>query len=207
MSDFYSETRSANRAGLSVFIVDDVGSNSIDRVKALLAGIPHGADKAIGSAIKRAGQSGEAYAARAIREHYVIKAGDFKSYTKSKRKIVSDSMGTSVEICFTGRHIPLMKFDTKVDSSGRVSARVKRTSARTTLDHVFAQSVGSHGHTGVFERRTSKRLPIEEKFGPSTPQMMEANDDISQEIGDKVRDVFEERLNHEMLAVLNGWRK
>ncbi|MGN0444243.1 MAG: hypothetical protein ACI4F5_06495 [Acutalibacteraceae bacterium] len=200
MSNYYTPS--------SQFLMFDVDAeSSIERVQKLLAGIPHGADKAIGSAIKRAGQSGEAYAAKALREHYVIKAADFKKYTDRKRNIVSDSMGTSVEIKFIGRHIPLMKFDTKVDSSGRVSARVKRTSARTAFDHIFAQNVGDHGHVGAFERQASGRLPIEEKLGPSTPQMMFNNDEVSEKIGDKVQNVFEERLNHEMLTVLNGWRK
>ncbi len=208
MSDVYSMTRSEAKAGISVFVTDDVGGGgSIDRAMAMLAGIPHGADKAIGSAIKRAAQSGEAHAAKVIRQEYYIKAGDFKSYTQSKRKITSHAGETTVDIEFRGRHIPLMKFNTKFGSDGRVSVHVKRTSSGGILNHVFQANVGTHGHSGIFERVTDKRFPIEEKLGPSTPQMMNANDDIAQEIGDKVREVFDERLDHEILAVLNGWRQ
>lgn len=203
MSDFYSETRSQNRAGISVYLVDDIGDGSIDRAKKLLAGISHGADKAIGSAIKRAAQSGETFASRIIREEYAVSAGTFNSYTKHKRHIITDGSGTTVDIEFKGVHIPLIKFDTTVSSSGRVSARVKRTSAKTAFESAFRADVGNH--TGIFERKTEKRFPIEQKYGPSTPQMMSANDDVSQEIGDKIRDVFEERLDHEILRVLNGW--
>ena len=74
------------------------------------------------------------------------------------------------------------------------------------LKHVFRTEVGTHGHIGLYERLTSKRFPIEEKLGPSAPQMMDTNDDVAQTIGDKVRDTFEQRLDHEILAVLNGWR-
>ena len=84
--------------------------------------------------------------------------------------------------------------------------RVKRASTKTVLEHVFTATMKS-GHTGLFERVTDKRFPIEEKMGPSTPQMMDYNDDISQEIGDKIRDTFDARLEHEILAVLNGWRQ
>ena len=43
-----------------VYLVDAVNeNNSIERAQKLLAGFPHGADKAIGSAIKRAAQTGE----------------------------------------------------------------------------------------------------------------------------------------------------
>lgn len=207
MSDIYSMSRKDIKSGIGVYLVDDVGDGSIDRAMKLLAGIPHGADKAIGSAIKRAATSGEAYAARVIREEYYISAGDFKAYTKSKRKIISHNGETTVDIEFKGYHIPLMKFSTRIGSDGRVTARVKRSSSGAVLDHVFAQSVGTHGHTGLFERVTDKRLPIEEKLGPSTPQMMDYNDDISQEIGDKVRETFDQRLEHEILAVMNGWRQ
>lgn len=207
MSDVYSMRRGDIKSGIGVYLVDDVGDGSIDRVAKLLAGIPHGADKAIGSAIKRAATSGEAYAARAIRQEYFIGASDFKRYTKSKRNIVTEGGSTTVNIEFKGQHIPLLKFDTKVGGDGRVVTRVKRSSAKTVLDHVFSKTVGMHGHAGVFERVSGKRLPIEEKLGPSAPQMMSYNDDIAQEIGDKTREAFDQRIEHEMLAVMNGWRQ
>ena len=207
MSDIYSMSRSDTKSLTGIYLVDDVGDGSIDRAIKVLAGFGHGADKAIGSAIKRAAVSGEAEAARGVRNEYYIKASDFKSYTKSKRRIISSNGSTTVDIEFRGYHIPLMKFDTKIGRDGRVVTRVKRASARTELDHVFKQTVGSHGHIGVFERITEKRLPIEEKLGPSAPQMMANNDDLEQQVGDKVRDVFEQRLEHEILAVMNGWRQ
>ena len=207
MSDIYSMQRSDVKSGIATYLVDDVGGNSIDNAVKLLAGIPHAADKAIGSAIKRAAKSGEAYAARAVRDEYIISAGDFKAYTKSKRRIYSTFGSTSVDIEFKGRHIPLLHFDTKINNKGQVVTRVKRTSSRVALDHVFSQTVGTHGHTGVFERKTSKRLPIEEKLGPSTPQMMDSNDDVSQAIGDKVRETFDKRMEHEVIAILNGYRR
>lgn len=207
MSDIYSMPRSDMKSAIGVFLTDDIGgdSGSLDRATKILAGFPHGAEKAIGSAIKRAATSGEAYAARAVGKHYYIKAGDFKQYTKSKRHIYTSGGETTVEIEFRGRHIPLLKFNTKVGSNGRVSARVKRSSSGNILSHVFRQRVGNQ-HIGIFERVGESRLPIEEKYGPSTPQMMSANDDLSQEIGDKVRETFDNRIEHEILAVLNGWR-
>lgn len=207
MSDIYSMQRSDIKNGISTYLVDDIGGTNIDNAVKLLAGIPHAADKAIGSAIKRAAQTGEAYAARAVRDEYIISAGDFKAYTKSKRHIYTSFGSSSVDIEFKGKHIPLLHFDTRVNSSGRVTTRVKRTSSRVTLDHVFSQTVGNHGHTGIFERKTSKRLPIEEKLGPSTPQMMDSNDEVSQAIGDKVRETFDKRLEHEVIAILNGYRR
>lgn len=185
-------------------LIDDVGESSIDRAKKLLAGIPHGADKAVGSALKRAANTGMSGASKALRKEYVVKAGDITRYTRRKLHFVAAAGVTTVDMEFRGEHIPLIRFDTRVSADGRVSARVKRASARTALDHVFAAHVGKH--YGVFERDTDRRFPIMEKLGPSVPQMLDANDDVSQELGDKIREAFEERLDHEILAVMNGWR-
>lgn len=185
-------------------MIDDIGDGSIERAQKLLAGIPHGADKAVGSALKRAANSGMSQASKALRKEYVVKAGDITRYTRRKLHFVSSGGMTTVDMTFRGEHIPLIRFDTKIGGDGRVNARVKRASARTALDHVFSAHVG--GHYGVFERETDRRFPIAEKFGPSVPQMLAANDDVSQELGDKIREVFEERLDHEILAVMNGWR-
>ena len=189
-----------------VYLVDGINENSsIERARKILAGFPHGADKAIGSAIKRAAQSGEAMAAKGVREHYLVNAGTFKEYTKSKRHIVASAGQTNVDIEFRGYHIPLAKFETRVNRSGRVSVRVKRSSARTVLNSVFEGRMYG-GHRGLYERVTDKRLPIEEKLGPSTPQMMSNDEDLEQEVGDKIRETFEKRLEHEISAILNGWR-
>ncbi|MBQ6164782.1 MAG: hypothetical protein IJK23_09945 [Clostridia bacterium] len=206
MSDISLMSRTEVGAGINVFLTDDVGGLTIDRARKLLTGIPHGAEKAIGSALKRATTTAEAYAARVIGREYVIKAGDFKSYTQSKKHYITSGGSTTVDIEFRGHHIPLYKFDTKVGSDGRVTARVKKGSSRKALDHAFGGRVGMRNHAGVFERETSKRLPIREFMGPSTPQMMSFNDDIQQEIGDKLREAFDARIDHEILAVLNGWR-
>lgn len=206
MSDFYSMSRNDRVNIVEVYTTDDIGGASIDRAIAMLAGIPHAADKAVGSAIKRAGQTGLTYASRVIRTEYHVKDSDFQKYTRRKRHIYTHGGETTVEIDFKGWHIPLMSFDVSVGKDGRVKARVKRSGTKTTFDNAFIGKAGSSGHTGVFERKTEKRLPILEILGPSTPQMMDYNDDVSIAIGDKVRETFEERLDHEITAILNGWR-
>lgn len=209
MSDeIYSMQREDMKAAIGVFLTDDVagGSNGISRAQALLAGISHAADKAIGSAIKRAATSGEAYAARAVGKYYYVKAGDFKYYTKSKRRITTFAGETTVDIEFRGRHIPLLRFQSRIGKDGLVHAKVMRSSSGAILQHAFRQKVGN-SHYGIFERVGDSRYPIEEKFGPSTPQMMAANDDVSQDIGDKIRETFDARIEHEIEAIMNGWRR
>ncbi len=208
MSDFSSMSRADIKSDIGMYIVDDIGSgSSIDKAYQLLAGISHGAEKAIGSAIKRAATSGEAYAAKAVGKFYYIKAGDFKHYTKSKRHISTTQDGLEISIDFRGHHIPLLRFNARINAAGLYKVQVKKNSAGNIFKHVFRQEVGKHGHIGLYERIYTKRFPIEEKVGPSTPQMMESNDDVSQAIGNKVRETFDKRIDHEITAILNGWRR
>lgn len=203
MSDY--SALEANRLCGLVTIVDDIGDGSIERAKKLLAGIPHGIGKALGSALKRTVKSTEAFAANKIREEYFVKASDFKKYTSSKYRYQTDSNGTTVDLEFRGYHIPLINFNIFVSPNGRVSARVKRSSAKEKLDRVFMQTMPT-GHKGLYEREYDERLPIKELFGPSVPQMLRYNEDVEQMIGDHARDAFDKRLKHEVTALLNGWR-
>lgn len=189
------------------YVVDAVGYGSIDKAVQLLAGIKGGASRAINSALKRATSSGTMLAQKEIRKEYVLTASTFKAYTDAKRHYTTDADGTTVSIEFAGSHIPLMKFDTRVNAAGGVSAHVKRSTSRATIrDAVqlrFGQHTGVYGHEdGRYDTKSGR---VREYFGPSVPQMLGYNDDLSQEIGDRIREKFEERLDHEILAVLNGW--
>lgn len=185
-------------------LIDDIGDGSIERARKLLAGIPRGAQKAVGSALKRAATTGMAYTTRMLAREYAVGVGVMKSHTKSKVRYASGTGGDTVDLEFMGTHIPLVNFDVSVGKDGRVRARVKRNSAKTVLDHVFYATVNNHA--GLFERLTEERGPLEEKLGPSVPQMLSYNDDLQQEMGDKIREAFEARIDHEIVAVLNGWR-
>lgn len=180
---------------------------NLDRVTKLLAGFPHGADKAIGSALKRAASSGETVAAKALTKEYYLKQGDFKKYTLTKRgkTATSTAAGTLVEINYYGIHIPLIRFDTHIGKDGHIVTRVKRSSARKTINNAFKAQFGSH--VGIYERVGEKRFPIRELPGPSTPQMMENNENVTDEMEERIRETFEKRLDHETTAILNGWRK
>ena len=184
-------------------LIDDIGDGSIDRAKKLLAGIPHGAEVAIYSALKRSSSTALTHASREIRKEYINRAGDIKKYTYRKVHYETSGGTTTANVEFRGTHIPLIRFDYCIGADGRVSARVKRSSARTVLDHVFQATVGKH--TGLFERDGSKRVPMRELFGPSVPQMLNSNEDVEDEMIDRLYEEFEKRLDHEILAVMNGW--
>ena len=60
-----------------------------------------------------------------------------------------------------------------------------------------------HG-TGVFERETSQRFPVDELMGLSAAQMV-GNERIVQELQEEAQEVINERLEHEIERILNGY--
>lgn len=181
----------------------EVESN-FDRITALLAGIPGGANRAVGSALARAAAAGKTVAKRAVTQEYAISSSEFTNRTKNINNIQRASSGeVSVNFGYRGSVIPLRVFDTKVDRSGCVVTRVKKSSTRQALSHAFDAKMGSH--YGIYERQGEKRFPVKELFGPSTPQMMYSNADVMDDIEAKMASTYEERIEHEITRVLNGW--
>lgn len=62
-------------------------------------------------------------------------------------------------------------------------------------------------HRGIYERIGVSRFPVEERYGPATTQMMYSNDEITEEISEKVVETFDKRIDQDILALLNGWRR
>lgn len=195
-----SEGQHSTYAGLTV----DIAEDSLDRVTKLLAGISGGVYKAVGSALTRAAAAGKTAAKQPVTREYSISQGEFLSQTRNINHFVRDTGGgLSVVFGFRGNVIPLMKFNTRVNNSGQVVTQVKRSGAAATLDRAFTAQMG--GHRGVYERVGVKRFPVEELYGPATPQMMYSNEEVMDEIEDKMAETYEKRIDHEILRVLNGW--
>ena len=57
------------------------------------------------------------------------------------------------------------------------------------------------GHVGIFEREGEK---LREVMGSSVPQML-GSPETAERLGEEAMGKFEERLDHEVLRLLNGW--
>ena len=125
MSDVTTDTMMHSvAAGITV----DIAEEGFDRVSALLAGIPGGANRAVGSALARAAAAGKTVAKRAVTQEYAISSSEFSNRTKNINNIQRGSNGeVSINFGYRGSVIPLRVFDTKVDRSGRVVTRVKKS--------------------------------------------------------------------------------
>ena len=201
MSDIVrSEGQHSTYAGLTV----DVAEESLNKVARLLAGIDGGIYKAVGSALTRAAAAGKTAAKQPVTKEYAISQSEFLSQTRNINHFVRDTGGgLSVVFGFRGNVIPLIKFNTRVNNSGQVVTQVKRSGAAVTLDRAFAAQMG--GHRGIYERVGVKRFPVEELYGPATPQMMYSNEEVIDEIENKMAETYEKRIDHEILRILNGW--
>lgn len=188
---------------ITVFI-QDADEINIDRVTKLLSGIPGGVFKAVGSALKRAGQHGSTVGMRIVSQEYAITQSELKHYMHRINTIERSFGGTyEVEFGYRGNVIPLIKYDTTFTRGGKLQTRVLRSNTKQVLDRAFVAQVG--GHTGVFERETSKRFPINELFGPSAVQAFYAHEETVDAMDEEIRKTYASRIEHEITRVLNGW--
>lgn len=204
MSSVYSGNNAQGM--INVTLSEEAAGSTLDRATKLLAGFPDGIQKAAEAALKRAGTSGRATAAKEVGKQYYLSSGDFKKYTKSFQHVTKSGNEITVSLNFRGYHVPLIRFKTSLTSAGLIRSQVKRSSSGDILKHVFQAEMKS-GHIGLFERYGKLRLPIEQKFGPSVPQMMGTNTELADAVGKDIEKTFSERMEHEVLAVMNGWRK
>ncbi|MDD2296800.1 MAG: hypothetical protein PHX79_03185 [Sphaerochaetaceae bacterium] len=183
--------------------VSEVGAENLSRVNKILAGIPGGIWKASYAALKRAGDTAKTRAGRFAAEEYTINKGDFMKNVHQKSHIKSEAGGVvSMNISYAGNVLPLLTFNTKYSRNGLLQTKVKRSGTEAILEHAFAARV--FGPIGVFERVGDKRFPVEQKYGPSTAHMMQS-EKVTEKMDETVRDTFENRLEHEITRVLNGW--
>lgn len=159
--------------------------------------------KAFTSAINRVGQGVKTEASRKIRETYRIRSSDVSKYGNIR---VTRASPERMQLLLTsrGRNIPLIRFATSPnkppDKQPKVlKASVKREGGRKPIPGAFVARMRS-GHVGVFERAGKSRTPIEEKYGPAVPVMLN-NPEITQHLMDEAQRRMKVRLDHEMNRV------
>lgn len=190
---------------MSIIRIDEANQAAIDRINKVLAGVPGGAYKAAYSAMKRAGDTAKTRAGQFAAAEYTINKSTFMSNVREKTHMTGgNSTGgvATLSISFAGNVLPLLSFSTRYSKNGTLTTQVKRNGGAATLQHAFAEKV--FGPIAVFERVGSSRFPVEQKFGPSTGHMM-GNENVVEQMDKTIQETFEQRSEHEILRVLNGW--
>ena len=177
-------------------LILEIEGDGLDRALAMLDGIPAGVERAVGSAVKRAAAHGATIGARLAQERYVIGPNTLKRFLHHYNQSLNG--GLAWKFGYWGYKIPLIQYDTSLDSKGRVRTRVLRTSAREVLNRAFISTGQSYNR--VRERIGSKRYPTRELYGPSAVSAITLNED---KVETAVQEEFDKRIGHEIMRILN----
>lgn len=182
----------------------EISAEAVERVERLLAGVPKGAERALSNALNRGLSRVKTGATKQVKEVYTVQSGALSAATNVR--VQNASAGNLVGyVSFSGCKIPLYKFSVTPKAPGikkQVRAVVMRGGGSPFEDAFIAQM--KNGHIGVFERETAKRFPIEEKMGLSAAQMV-ANERVIKPLEEEAQQLVNERLEHEIDRLLNGY--
>ena len=198
----------------------EVSAEAIERVEALLAGVPKGAERALSNAMNRGLSKMKTGAAKKVREVYTVQASAINEATNTKiRRTRTGNLAGYIS--FAGYKIPLYKFKVTPKAPGirkRVQATVKKGEGGTFEDAFIAQM--ANGHIGVFERtgtydsdnarfkkyekENKYTESIEQKMGLAMGQML-GNPKVIEELEKVAQKTVDERIVHEIDRMLNGY--
>lgn len=203
--------------------IQETGGGSLARAEKILAGIPGGVQKAAQSAMTRTVTNLRTKVGERVRERYAISNANLRLGDNMKVRYTM-GQGVSAIILFNGSKIPLYRYEGASPKSPaylneRVPALVNGNwrmvrpgvnahghqltgTGSIAFPHAFVARMAS-GHTGIFERDGDG---ISEIMGSSLPQMV-GNEEVIEKLSEDASKKFEERMDHEISRILNGWGK
>lgn len=210
-------------------IVKTANQEALDRAEALLAGIDGGMEKAIKSAMSRAVSGLRSNTVKVIREQYAISAAAIRANENVTVRYTHQD-GLQAFIQFAGNKIPLYRYDgtrpieptpdtgrliraqihekwLQVHPSVPTYAHKFKSTSPALFENAFVARMGEH--TGIFKRTNEKtandKVKLKEFMGDSVPEML-GGKEVEDRLSDEAMKKFEERLPHEVEALMNGWR-
>ncbi len=214
---------------MSVIQVQVMDQGQLDKLQALLAGIPGGVEKASKSAMQRAVSYLRANSAKAIQEKYDISTANIRANENVFIRY-SYQDGVQAFVTFAGGKIPLFRYGGA--SPGAPTPLKDRwvKVADKTGPHWYHPSVPAHGHqfkdtapalfenafvarmrsghVGIFKRSGGESRgggdAISEIMGGTVPGML-GKDAVKERLGEQAAEKYRERYNHEVVRLLNGW--
>ena len=210
--------------------LNESANASITRAAKLLTGVTGGFDKAIKSIMPRVADYVRNESVNTIQERYAISAQNLRAEKNIKEShyIYSDGEMTA-SFNFSGHKIPLWRYDggtkkvtlrypskksmSDVIETMYASARQLRSESPKVLKNTFVarfRAGNRSSHTGIFEMTgmigDHNNSLLEEKMGSSFPQML-GNEEVMNSLTSKAVKKFDERMEHEIMRILNGYGK
>lgn len=183
-----------------------ITNEQIERVNLLLSSVPQGAEKALKSVVQRATSTVRSETLKGITGVYALTSQNVRAETTINMRTRKVDGGVVGAVSFAGHKIPLYRFNvspTLPVQHATVKAAVLKDNSQTPFERAFIARMKS-GHTGVFERDGTPRLPVAEFMGPSTAQMA-GNSVIVADVEEKAQEVINKRVEHEITRILNGY--
>lgn len=163
-------------------------------------------------AINRAVTAAKTAMGKEASAKYYVASGTVKSTVRLTRASAGNLRGIATS---KDARVPLYKFKVSPKTPVRVTGRgrrspsvykaaVKKAGGYKPLDgspKAFVTGFKT-GHSGVFERKSSSRLPIKELYSPAVPQMLKS-EDVFPEIEKRTNEVLQNRLEHEISRLLS----
>ena len=196
---------------MSLIQIEAAGQETLEQMQKLLAGFPSGVEKASRSAMSRAVSHLRTNSAKAIRERYDISAANVKA-DENVTVRYSIQNGVQATVAFAGRKFTLYKHggaSPGMPVSGVPARGHQMKSTSPAVFHGAFVARMSSGHVGIFERTggmtSAGKEQIQELMGSSVPQML-GSPAVAEKLSKEAMEKFEDRLKHEINAILNGWR-
>lgn len=217
---------------MSMIRIEEVGGKSLERAEKLLAGFPGGVDKAVKSAMSRALSHLRANSTKEIRKVFAISTSALRMEENVKTKYTyHPGAGISGYVQFSGHKIPLYRYDgtspvlPTQDTSKTINALINgqwrkthpgvaaaghqlKSTSPTRFESDFIATM-SNGHTGMFSRTggvtSTGKDKLEERMGSAVAQMV-GNEEVQKALVEETMKKFDERLEHEINVIINGWR-
>lgn len=216
----------ASNGAINIYLT----GGALDRAEKMLAGIPGGTEKAVKSAMSRAVSSMRSNAVKEIRKEYDIGAAAVRSNQNIKSRYTYAGGNVTATVLFAGHKIPLYRYNgtspkmPTVDKSKTVIAIIngkacscssrrgrqrppKTDTSVTKFDNAFIARMKS-GHIGILNAPGSDGG--RRRCNPRVDGLVCAHDGgqrtVREELTRAAWEKFDERLDHEIMALMNGWR-
>ncbi len=187
----------------------EVRSEQMERVQAMLGGLPGNKTKAaLSNAATRAMQTARGRVWDAVKTEYTVKKSAFLRETKIKLyRANKEAIGAGLE--FKGYLIPLIDYNVKgYRAHEKRAVRLAKVEvfrgAKETLRHAYIANLGTYGEA-VFERLSpTRRDTSSQLYGPSAAHMVD-NAAVIDDVSKAAQQTFDNRLEHEIDRILRGY--
>ena len=175
-----------------------VEKNALETAAQRLEGIPDGINTAVMRSFNRALSEGRTAATREVAKQYTLKAKDvrpsFAMHQASRSSL-------NAELVSRGARLPLETFAhrPRTDTTGNKRKEI-RVSVRRGALKPLGQAFVYRGQ--ILQRLGSTRLPVQKKFGPAIPSMLEDNQ-VADVVVETLSKSVDKRLEHETIRLLN----